>query len=407
MGKLFQDSEDDGFVVKVRGLPWSTTVDEILKFFEGVRVRNGRAGVQITTSKNGRPSGEAYVEVEDEDDLENALRKDKEHLGHRYIEVFKVKRSEMEWTLQHTGIIEGNAFDQGCVRLRGLPFDSKKDDIIKFFNGLEIIANGITIVEDPYNGRPTGEAYVQFVDKETADRALLKHKEKIGHRYIEIFKSTLEEIRSATHGGSSNDYVDKMRPIGGGFGRPTPYDRNDRFGGANRFGAGGGPMRTPRGGFRGGGFNEDRWNEPASGFGGSRPGGRWVSESSKPSGVNHHTVHMRGLPFRANEKDIADFFRPVVPIHIDIHYENGRPSGEADVDFATHNDAVQAMSKDRTNMQHRYIELFLNSASPRGGGFGGSGNRFGGSGDGSVFERRDSNRGSSRGGFRNSSYFDY
>uniref|UniRef100_A0A8D8TK63 Heterogeneous nuclear ribonucleoprotein H n=1 Tax=Cacopsylla melanoneura TaxID=428564 RepID=A0A8D8TK63_9HEMI len=405
MGKLFQDSEDDGLVVKLRGLPWSTTVDEILKFFDGIKVRNGRAGVQITTSRNGRPSGEAFVELEDEDDMENALRKDKEHLGSRYIEVFKVKRSEMDWLLQHTGIVEGNAFDHGCVRLRGLPFESKKEDILQFFEGLEIIPSGITLVEDPYNGKCTGEAYVQFVDKETAEQALQKHKEKIGHRYIEIFKSTLEEIRASTHGGgNSNDYVDKMRPMGGGFGRPGPYDRNDRFGGPNRFG--GGPMR-PRGGFRGG-FNEDRWNEPPSGGFGSRGGGagggRWVSESSRPGDNSHHTVHMRGLPFRADEKEIADFFRPVIPVHVDIHYENGRPSGEADVDFETHADAVEAMSKDRKNMQNRYIELFLNSSSPRGGGGGGFGNggRFGGGGDGPVFDRRQG-----RGGGSSRGYFDY
>ncbi|XP_008486469.2 heterogeneous nuclear ribonucleoprotein H2-like, partial [Diaphorina citri] len=199
MGVLFQGSEDDGFVIKLRGLPWSTTVDEILEFFDGVNVRNGRAGVKITRSRNGRPSGEAFVEVEDEVDMENALRKNKEYLGNRYIEVFKVKRQKMDWMLQHTGIVEGNAFDQGCVRLRGVPFESKKDDIAQFFDGLEIIPNGITLVEDPFNGRPTGEAYVQFVDKETAERALQKHKEKIGHRYIEIFKCTLEEIRASTH----------------------------------------------------------------------------------------------------------------------------------------------------------------------------------------------------------------
>lgn len=40
----------------------------------------------------------------------------------------------------------------------------------------------------------------------------------------------------------------------------------------------------------------------------------------------------------------------------------GRASGEADVEFASHEDAVRAMSKDKGHMQHRYIELFLNSS---------------------------------------------
>lgn len=40
----------------------------------------------------------------------------------------------------------------------------------------------------------------------------------------------------------------------------------------------------------------------------------------------------------------------------------GRASGEADVEFISHEDAMRAMSKDKGHMQHRYIELFLNSS---------------------------------------------
>jgi hypothetical protein len=48
--------------------------------------------------------------------------------------------------------------------------------------GLEIVPNGITLLTD-YSGRSSGEAYVQFVNKEVAEKALLKHREKIGHRW--------------------------------------------------------------------------------------------------------------------------------------------------------------------------------------------------------------------------------
>lgn len=42
--------------------------------------------------------------------------------------------------------------------------------------------NGITLPTD-YSGRSTGEAYIQFATSALAERALEKHKEKIGHRW--------------------------------------------------------------------------------------------------------------------------------------------------------------------------------------------------------------------------------
>jgi len=37
-------------------------------------------------AREGRPSGEAYVEMESDEDLKAALKKDREHMGNRYIE---------------------------------------------------------------------------------------------------------------------------------------------------------------------------------------------------------------------------------------------------------------------------------------------------------------------------------
>lgn len=55
-------------------------------------------------------------------------------------------------------------------------------DWVVWVVGLEIVPNGITLLTD-YSGRSSGEAYVQFVNKEVAEKALLKHREKIGHRW--------------------------------------------------------------------------------------------------------------------------------------------------------------------------------------------------------------------------------
>lgn len=47
---------------------------------------------------------------------------------------------------------------------------------------MEIVPNGIALPTD-YQGRHTGEAYVQFINKEVAEKSLEKHKEKIAHRW--------------------------------------------------------------------------------------------------------------------------------------------------------------------------------------------------------------------------------
>lgn len=52
----------------------------------GCNIKDGKLGVQMTMSREGRPSGEAYVEMESEEDVELACKKDREHMGHRYIE---------------------------------------------------------------------------------------------------------------------------------------------------------------------------------------------------------------------------------------------------------------------------------------------------------------------------------
>ncbi|KAM9325152.1 heterogeneous nuclear ribonucleoprotein H3 [Gastrophryne carolinensis] len=365
----------DEFIVRVRGLPWSCTREEVLEFFSDCGIVDGIDGINFTMSKEGRPSGEAFISLESQEELKKALEKDRKYMGHRYIEVFKSNNTEMEWVLKHNNSADSDSSTDGTVRLRGLPFGCSKEEIVQFFSGLRIVPNGITLTVD-YQGRSTGEAFVQFASKEIAEKALGKHKERIGHRYIEIFKSSRNEIRSS--------YEPPRRMLGQ---RPGPYDRPMGGGRGAYYGAGRGNMydRMRGGGGYGGGYGgfddyggynnygfgadgfDDRLRENrgmSQGYPGANDGG-----SGFHSG---HFVHMRGLPFRASESDIANFFSPLSPIrvHIDIGAD-GRATGEADVEFGTHEDAVAAMSKDKNNMQHRYIELFLNSTAGSGGGMGG------------------------------------
>jgi len=184
------EAEDaNHFVIRCRGLPWSTTKDEVVNFFSDCTFKDGNESVHLTLTREGRPSGEAYIEVSTEEDSDKALEKDKAHMGKRYIEVFKSKFSEMEWVVKRSGKGEeggekgGSLFEDSVVRLRGLPFDSTKVDIEKFFEGMEVTNNGILMTSD-YQGRSSGEAYVQFASKGDAEKALEKNKQSIGHRLV-------------------------------------------------------------------------------------------------------------------------------------------------------------------------------------------------------------------------------
>ncbi|GIY58407.1 heterogeneous nuclear ribonucleoprotein H2 [Caerostris extrusa] len=105
------------------------------EIFEGCKLKNNSNGIHMTMSKEGRPSGEAYVEFETAEDADKGLEKNNEHLGNRYIEVFRSKENEMEWALRRCGLDGQEAFGDACVRLRGLPFGCSKEEIAQFSQG--------------------------------------------------------------------------------------------------------------------------------------------------------------------------------------------------------------------------------------------------------------------------------
>lgn len=75
-------------IIRIRGLPWNTTKQEICDFFDGVDIVNGENGIHLVTlaTNNTKPLGEAYIELASYDDLQRAQTFHKKNLGTRYIE---------------------------------------------------------------------------------------------------------------------------------------------------------------------------------------------------------------------------------------------------------------------------------------------------------------------------------
>lgn len=251
------NSERDSSIIKLRGLPFDATAKDILMFLEECNTPDGEKSVHLAIShRDGRPNGEAFVELCSPQDVEKAFEYNKNVMRHRYIEIFNAKLDEFETCLRRSNLVQHDTF----VKLRGLPFSCTVEDILEFFQGLQIRNGtlGIYLVNDS-RGRSSGEAFVQFCDSEQTDLAMKRNREKIGQRYIEIFRSSSSECRRATL-FSSNSRFSGSQGNGGGSGGGGYNDR-----GMSRGGGGPGGPRNNRSNFR------DR-PYPQNNFGGNNMG---------------------------------------------------------------------------------------------------------------------------------------
>ncbi|XP_073093592.1 G-rich sequence factor 1 isoform X2 [Manis javanica] len=333
---------DDVYLIRAQGLPWSCTLEDVLNFFSDCRIRNGENGIHFLLNRDGKRRGDALIEMESEQDVQKALEKHRMYMGQRYVEVYEINNEDVDALMKSLQIKSSPVVNDGVVRLRGLPYSCNEGDIIDFFAGLNIV--DITFVMDYRGRRKTGEAYVQFEEPEMANQALLKHREEIGNRYIEIFPSRRNEVR--THIGSHK-------------GKKTTSSPTAKY------------VTEPEMVFEEHEVNEDI--QPMTAFESEKELELPKEMPEKPpeaadfgNASSLHFVHMRGLPFQANAQDIVNFFAPLKPVRITMEYSSsGKATGEADVHFNSHEDAVAAMLKDRSHVHHRYIELFLNSC-PKG-----------------------------------------
>ncbi|KAL9248376.1 hypothetical protein vseg_021704 [Gypsophila vaccaria] len=291
--------------VRLRGLPFDCTETDIIDFFSGLDIVD-----ILFLHKGGRFSGEAFCVLGYPTQVDFALQRNKQNIGRRYVEVFRSKRhdyykaiadeiSDIQSDSPRRGS-RARSYDEGkdllehtgILRLRGLPFSAGSEDIKNFFNEFAVSDDAIHITYNS-DGRPSGDAFVEFANPKDSKAAMVKDKMTLGSRYVELFPATREEM----------DEV-----IDGGRGRQS----------------------------------ED------------------VNEPLKHTGI----IKMRGMPFSATKEDVTEFFNGFVikedSIHITFN-SDGRPTGEAFVEFASVEDSEAAMEKDRKTLGSRYIELFPSS----------------------------------------------
>ncbi|OQV13726.1 putative Heterogeneous nuclear ribonucleoprotein H [Hypsibius exemplaris] len=360
-----RDIGPQGWAVRIRGIPFQESEYTVHKWLQerNVKVRNGVLGIHFVYSDKRQWSGDAYAALQTDEDQKTAMAHDQDQMNHRYLEIFPCSMLEMEDVLKRTGYYR--LPNDYTIRLRGLEFKVTREDIMDFFKGLDIASglDGIFIIKN-HDGRTTGEAYVLFETKAGVEQAVQKHKEKMGDRYVEIFLASSAHLRDALAGdGGGSRGRDQ-----GGYGRGGQNYRNDehaRRDSGTRVGLPSNALRhedyqsdfyAPNDVLYGGGAAPDQG--PFRGgpsFAGYDHGMPVTSKTREPG----FRLYMRGLPWTCSEKDIQDFFGE---IKIKSTAKNVSDSnvfdGSAWVDFTSESDMLAAKRKHKSNMGHRYIELF-------------------------------------------------
>ncbi|CAL8075579.1 unnamed protein product [Calicophoron daubneyi] len=195
------DNVEDDVVIRARGLPWQATDSDIFQFFSGINISKG--GIALVLSKVGRRNGEALVRFTDRQQRDLALCKHKHHMGSRYIEVYAATGSEFtafaggESQEAEDFLSNVRSPHQALIRMRGLPYSADASQILQFFENancpVEYGEDGILFVNHR-DGRATGDAFVIFETERLAEEALKCHRQHIGNRYIELFRSTPAEV---------------------------------------------------------------------------------------------------------------------------------------------------------------------------------------------------------------------
>lgn len=132
------------------------------------------------------------------------------------------------------------------------------------------------------------------------------------------------------------------------------------------------------GGGGGGGFGNNN-NAGGNNFGSSMGSG---SNNCNNDMNDFFCIHLRGMPYYCDEMDIMkvsrlalhcstvsfkiffffQFFSPLKPVHCNVIYNSkGMHSGGGNAWFKTHDEAEEAMKRDKDKMGSRYIELFYDT----------------------------------------------
>ncbi|XP_068095834.1 probable RNA-binding protein 19 [Hyperolius riggenbachi] len=195
-----QNEPTTPYTVKLRGAPFNVTEKNVLEFLLPLRP----AAVRIVRNVHGNKTGYIFVDLKSEDEIHKALKKNKDYMGGRYIEVFRVEQKQSPsqsekvhdrpWEQhQKDPELQEDLSESGRLFVRNLPYSCTEADIEGLFSKYGTISE-IHFPIDKLTKKPKGFAFVSFLFTEHAVKAYSEVDGQIFQgRMLHVLPSTVKK----------------------------------------------------------------------------------------------------------------------------------------------------------------------------------------------------------------------
>ncbi|XP_064793191.1 probable RNA-binding protein 19 isoform X2 [Oncorhynchus masou masou] len=216
-GKQQETEPTTEFTVKLRGCPFNVKEQQVREFMTPLKP----AAIRIIKNATGNKTGYIYVDMRSEEEVEKALKKNKDYMGGRYIEVFRTsvrgevraarreKGSERSFTRElKDDEEEEDVAESGRLFIRNLPYTCTEEELQNLFSKQGPLAEVVFPI-DNLTKKPKGYAFVSYMIPENAVTALAQLDGHIFQgRMLHLLPSTLkkEKSDSAHSGPGSSSY---------------------------------------------------------------------------------------------------------------------------------------------------------------------------------------------------------
>uniref|UniRef100_A0A7N9B1F4 Probable RNA-binding protein 19 n=1 Tax=Mastacembelus armatus TaxID=205130 RepID=A0A7N9B1F4_9TELE len=211
------------FTVKLRGVPFSVKEQQIREFMTPLKP----AAIRIGRNESGNRTGYVYVDLRSEEEVEKALKKNKDYIGGRYIEVFRVDasagkgkrdRKDTEIDRNFTRKLkedeeEEDVAESGRLFIRNLPYTCTEEEVKELFSTHGPLSEVLFPI-DNLTKKPKGFAFITYMIPENAVTALAKLDGHIFQgRMLHLLPSTVkkEKTESSDAGGPGSSSYKRQK----------------------------------------------------------------------------------------------------------------------------------------------------------------------------------------------------